>query len=77
MNNIIFVGADSFTAFFFEKMTGFPLAQGQMTVLPESSRSLLRVAATLYTSLEGEELPTGAKAAAAPSPPRKKTLGGV
>ena len=50
-------------------------AQGQMMILPESSRSLLRVAATLYTSLEGEELPTAAKAAA--SPPRKKTLGGV
>jgi len=28
--------------------------QGQMMVLPASSRCLLRVAATLYTSLEGD-----------------------
>jgi len=40
--------------------------QGQMMVLPASSRCLLRVAATLYTSLEGD-VPTTLD----PTPTRK------
>ncbi|CAE7254044.1 MFHAS1 [Symbiodinium microadriaticum] len=45
------------------------LDKGQMRVLPDSSRALLRVAATLYTSLEGELEPAAPKAAA---PARRK-----
>eukprot|EP00438_Fugacium_kawagutii_P033953 Skav211159 [mRNA] locus=scaffold413:446862:448511:+ [translate_table: standard] len=45
------------------------LDKGQMMVLPDSSRAMLRVAATLYTSLEGELELAGPKAAA---PARRK-----